>query len=154
VVSGRLTVKVGDRSLAFRLPTSSESENYLAAIRDASEEKLAHSDALCLACCVEGDWAALSEEFPLAVDKIVPALFRKANDAAKEDVRLAIRKWRAAETNLGRMAENLLAFKAYAGGAPTPAQFAGALTVAEWFNVTRGTFRLLEGLMKGLRRRG
>lgn len=151
---GRLTAKVGDLRVAFRLPTSAESEAYLAVIRDRPEDGLEHSDALCAACCVEGDWAALSAEFPLAVDKIVPALFRSANEAAKEDVRLAIRKWRASETNLGRMAENLLAFKAYNGGAPSPAQFAGALTVAEWFNATRGTFRLLEGLMKGLRRRG
>lgn len=150
---GRLTANVSGRALVFRLPTAAESEDYLALLKEAPEDGLQAAHSLCSACALEGDWAETAEEYPLAVDQIVPALFKLASDDARESVRAAVRRWRLAETNLGRMAENLLAFKAYSGGPPDEKTFAGALLVAEWFDVTRGTFRLLQGIVKGLRRK-
>jgi hypothetical protein len=150
---GRLTAKVGGRALVFRLPTALESEDYLEQLKADPEDALEAAHDLAAKCCLNGDWAATADEYPLVVDKIVPALFRRAGDDARAAVRAAVRRWRAAETNLGRIAENLLAFKAYSGGAPDEKALAGALLVAEWVDVTRGTFRLLQGIVKGLRRR-
>jgi|SRR5688572_24691982 len=151
---GRVTATVGGRALAFRLPTSAESEEYLAAAKRAPGASLVAADELLTKCAEDpAAWAAAADEYPLAVDELLPALFREATKAARGEVRAAIRRWRHADTNLGRMAENLLAFKAYAGGDPDERTFAGALLVAEWFDSTRRTSRLLEGLIKGLSRR-
>ena len=153
-MAARITAKVGGRTLVFRLPTSAETAEHLAALKSTPDDGLEVSLALCERLLESGDWAEVADQYPLAVDQIVPALFNAANDEAKRQIQAAVRRWKTAETNLGRIAENLLAFKAYNGGDANEKAFAGALHVAEWFDSTRGLFRLCHGYMKGLRRRG
>ncbi len=152
-MAARLAVKVDGRPLLFRLPSAAEVDSFVESSKDDPAGAFDQALALLTECCQEGDFDAILEENPLCVDRILPELFNRSNQAVKEQVRSAIRRWRAAETNLGRIAENILAFKAYQGGQASPQAFAGALHVAEWFDVTRGTFRLLNAFMKGLRKR-
>lgn len=102
------------------------------------------------------DFLDLADRYPLAFtsdDGALGALIRNAHAAARDRVQRGSRLWKASDRNLGRMAENLLAFKAYAGGDYTPEQFAGAMTVAEWMSSTKGIFNLFLALLKGLSKR-
>lgn len=153
-MAARLTAKVGGHTLVFRLPDSVETAAHLEALKVTPDDGLEASHALCERLLVSGEWAEVAEQYPLSVDQIVPQLFQAASDEARRQVQAAVRRWKTAETNLGRIAENLLAFKAYNGGDASEKAFAGALHVAEWFDSTRGLFRLCHGYMKGLRRRG
>lgn len=152
-MASRLTATVGGRSIVFRFPTNDEAEAYLETAKTDPGTSLLRAIDLLAACRLEGDWEAAVEDSPLCVDVILPALFKAASLEARNQVKAAVRRWRMAESNLGKIAENLLAFKAYNGGAVDEKVFAGALQVAEWFDTTRGTFRLLNAFMKGLRRK-
>lgn len=98
----------------------------------------------------------LADSCPLAFtadDGALGELIRNAHAAARDRVQRGARLWKASDRNLGRMAENLLAFKGYTGGDYTPEQFAGAMTVAEWMSSTKGIFNLFLALLKGLSKR-
>lgn len=102
------------------------------------------------------DFLELADRYPLAFtadDGVLGELIRNAQAAARDRVQRGARLWKASDRNLGRMAENLLAFKAYTGGDYTPEQFAGAMTVAEWMSSTKGIFNLFLALLKGLSKR-
>lgn len=116
--------------------------------------------AACRGCCLSpaADFDRLSNLYPLAFsgeDGVIGELLRLAQGAVTLRVKEGVGRWKRADRNPGRMAENLLAFKAY----PLPATdysadaFAGALTVAEWMQSTKGIFNLFMALMKALARR-
>jgi hypothetical protein len=102
------------------------------------------------------DFRRLVDQYPLAFtgdDGVLGELLRQAQAAARSRVKAGAGLWRASDRNLGRMAENLLAFKAYSGGDYTAEQFAGAMTVAEWMSCTKGVFNLFLSLLKALSKR-
>ena len=153
-----IAVELEGRTVLFRPLSPSEaagvSAQLLAFPEDAVELGLAACERALLS-----DRAAfleLADRYPLAFtadEGALGELIRQAQLAARASVQAGARKFKAADRNLGRMAENLLAFKAYTGGDYTPEQFAGALTVAEWASSTRGIFNLFLALMKALSRR-
>lgn len=146
--------EVDGAALRFRLPTRAEVEDYLEAARKRPGEQLELGSALCAACCIDGPIAEVTESRPLAlVESVLPLLFSTASSRATAARRAGIARWKRAETDLGRMADSLLAFKSYIGGEPSEAAFAGALHVAEWLDSTRGTFRLFSAFLKALSRR-
>lgn len=64
--------------------------------------------------------------------------------------KIATQQWRAGQRDIGRVAGSLLAFMAHDGKDHNPEAFAGALHIAEHFEATKGTYRLLEALIKAL----
>lgn len=156
----RITVAIDGAELRFRAPVLFEAEEYLETVRAAPGESLAAGLVLCQVCADDDATrfalAALSEERPLALaDLVLPRLFTVAQATATRTRKAGVARWKRSETNLASIAESLLAFKAYVGGEPTEAEYAGALQVAEWVDATRGTFRLVHGFMKAMgRRRG
>lgn len=141
-------VRIDGAEFVFRPPTVAEAESYLAR-PDAA--------ALATALLVDGDPGALArvaDARPLALShSVLPRLFAMAAAAREARGKRAVARWRSSETHLGRMAESLLAFKAYDGRSePSETAVAGALHVAEWLDCTRGVFRLLHSLIKGLSR--
>lgn len=141
-------VRIDGAEFVFRPPTLAEAEEFLAG---------AEPGAFAARLLVEGDPAALAraaDARPLALGQsVLPRLFALAATAREARGKRAVARWRSSETHLGRMAESLLAFKAYDGSEePSEATIAGALHVAEWLDSTRGVFRLLHSLIKGLSR--
>jgi RecA/RadA recombinase len=86
-------------------------------------------------------------------DGALGELLRQAGLDSRARVKAAAGLWKASDRNLGRIAENLLAFKAYTGGDFTAEQFAGAMTIAEWMSSTKGIFNLFLSLLKALSKR-
>ena len=156
-MASRVRVEIDGAALVFRLPTAAEVREYLEAARRPEAPQLELSLDLCAACCLSArdEFDRVADERPLAIaDAVLPRLFTAARDQQQRVGRAAVARWRQAETSLARIAENLLAFKAYSGGEPSEQALAGALHVAEWLDASRGTFRLIHALMKGLSRRG
>lgn len=146
--------EVDGAALRFRLPSREEIEEYLAASRSNPDVQIGLGISLARTCCLDGPVDEVAEERPLLlVETVLPALFSAQTDREVKHRRAGIARWKRAETDLGRMADSLLAFKAYVGGEPSEAALAGALHIAEWLDSTRGTFRLFAGFLKALSRR-
>lgn len=144
--------------VVFRPLSSREAHAVVAATSATPEDSLDIALATCRACCLSdlGAFDRLSQIYPLAFSGdsgVIGELIDLARGAAVLRVKDGVGFWRRAERNTGRMAENLLAFKSYQGGDYTPEQFAGALTVAEWMQVTKGIFNMFSALLKALARR-
>lgn len=148
----------GEDLLLFRpltpLEATKASTRILAAPEAALETGLEVCKAALLSC--PGTFERLVDMYPLAFtgdDGVLGELIRLAQGEARIRVKSGAGLWRASDRNLGRMAENLLAFKGYAGGDYTAEQFAGAMTIAEWMSVTKGIFNLFLSLLKALSKR-
>jgi hypothetical protein len=144
--------------LLFRPLTTTEA-------REVSSKILAHPELsgntainACMQCCLSSveDFNAFVDSYPLSMDGsdgVLARLIDVARTNAKATVKSAALLWRKGDRNYGHVAENLLAFKAYAGGDYTEQEFAGALAVAEWIGTTKNLTKLVEGLMKALARK-
>jgi len=131
-----------------------EVEEYLAAVRARPEAQLELGTDLVARCALGTAIDALIEDRPLAlVECVLPALFTARSKRSLKVRRGGISRWKRGETDLGKMADSLLAFRAFSGGEPSEAAFAGALHIAEWLDSTRGLFRLFSAFMKALARR-
>lgn len=156
---GRLVVvELDGCELVFRPLAPSEAHRIVALAESAPEVALDASIAACRGACLSGpdDFDRLANIYPLAFsgeDGVIGELIRLAQGAATLRVKEGVGRWRRADRNPGRMAENLLAFKAYQGGDYGAAEFAGALTVAEWMQATKGIFNMFMALLKALSRR-
>lgn len=156
---GPLTIVAdGASEAAFRAMTSAEAQTLEARLRATPELAYAHAIEACRACLVSAtaDFELLLESSPLAFDLgedgLCGRLARAAADAASDEVNAAVSRWRAADRQLGRTAQHLLAFKAYAGGPPSADAMAGALAMAEGIDTLKGLFKLHHAFMKAMAR--
>ena len=153
-----IVVDLDGQELVFRPLKPTEAHKVVTRTESAPEDALDLALATCRGCCLS-DLAVfdrLADIYPLAFsgeDGVIGELVQLAQGAAKLRVKEGVSKWKGADRNPGRMAENLLAFKAYTGGDYSAEEFAGALTVAEHMQVTKGTFNLFLSLMKALSKR-
>lgn len=153
-----VVVDLDGQELVFRPLKPTEAHKVVTRSEAAPEEALDLALATCRACCLSdlGVFDRLADIYPLAFsgeEGVIGELVILAQGAAKLRVKEGVSKWKGADRNPGRMAENLLAFKAYTGGDYSADEFAGALTVAEHMQVTKGTFNLFLSLMKALAKR-
>lgn len=154
----RVRATIDGETLVFRLPSRAEAEDYFDAAERGGSSRLDLGLDLCGACVVSGDFATVAEARPLAiVQQVLPAMLDALRARMGAERRTAIARWRRSETDLARMADNIVALIDWARaphGTPAPeAAYAGALSVAEAVDAVRGTFRLVHGLIKGLGRR-
>jgi hypothetical protein len=153
-----VVVDLDGEELVFRPLKPSEAHRVIVQTEAAPENGLDVALATCRDCCLS-DLAVfdrLTDTYPLAFSGdagVIGELIHLAQGAATLRVKDGVGFWRRADRNTGRMAENLLAFKSYQGGDYTAEQFAGALTVAEWMQVTKGIFNMFAALLKALARR-
>jgi hypothetical protein len=156
---GRLVVvDLEGHELVFRPLKPGEAHKVVSQTEAAPEDSLGIALETCRACCLSDltVFDRLSDIYPLAFSGdagVIGELINLARGDAVLRVKDGVGFWRRADRNTGRMAENLLAFKAYQGGDYTAEQFAGALTVAEWMQVTKGIFNMFAALLKALARR-
>lgn len=153
-----VVVELGGRELVFRPLAPSEAHRVAARVAGDPAEALDVCLAACRAACLSPleDFDRLADIYPLAFSGdagVIGELIRLAQGAATLRVKEGAGRWKRADRNPGRMAENLLAFKAYQGGDYDAAAFAGALTVAEWMQSTKGIFNMFMALLKALSRR-
>jgi hypothetical protein len=154
---GRLVeVAVGEYSLVFRPLTPREAATLTAALERVPELTVQLCADAARACCLspDEDFEAALDEFPVALtDALAGELLKQAHEVERAIVRAAVARWKRSERDLGAVARNLLAFKAYAGGDADEATFAGALAVAEWFDSAKALAKMFSGLMKALAKR-
>jgi hypothetical protein len=151
-------VELAGCELVFRPLTPSEAHRTVAQVSAHSADALDLCLETCRAACLSPpeDFERLSNLYPLAFshdDGVIGELIRLASGAALLRVKEGSSRWKKAERNPGRMAEHLLAFKAYQGGEYDAATFAGALTIADWMQSTKGIFNMFSALLKALARR-
>lgn len=135
------------RVAAFRGMTVDEAREVSDQLKAAPDLAYPLAIKACLQCLIGGEtaFAEILEAAPLAVDfdeGLAGRLLEAASDVAKASVAEALRKFRHSDRNLGQMADNLLAFKAYAGGAPSSGAQAGALHIAEAIDALKATLKL------------
>jgi hypothetical protein len=153
-----VAVEIDGHELLFRPLTPSEATKVSARMLAAPGEAIDAGLETVRAALI-GDpslFLQLVDRYPLAFtsdDGVLGELIRLAAVESRARVRSGAGMWRASDRNLGRMAENLLAFKGYTGGDYTAAEFAGAMTVAEWMSATKGIFSLFLSLLKALSKR-
>lgn len=150
-----LTLEVGGWRAAFRLMTVEEARELGRLIDAAPDLAFDLGIGACATCLIDGaaDFQSIAEHFPLALDVdggLLGQMLERASKEAHDSVRAAIKKWRAADRNLAEVAEHLLAFKAYAGGQPSPAARAGALAAAEGLDALKALFKLHLSFMKSM----
>lgn len=162
----RLAVQVGGYDLQFRPLTSTESESVIDDCRADPDNAIGLAIDACRSACVgrlaeSGDEAedylakfdAMSEYYPLACSEtILQAIINQSAKEAQERISDGVRQWKAADRNPGRMAEHLLALKAYEGGDYTAGQFAGALAVAELISTTKGIATMIKAYLNAMKR--
>jgi hypothetical protein len=151
-------VELDGCELAFRPLAVSEAHLVAGAMTARPDDALDVCLDACKAACLSPaeDFDRLANLYPLAFsgeDGVIGELIRLAQGAATLRVKEGVGRWKRADRNPGRMAENLLAFKAYQGGDYSADAFAGALTVSEWMQSTKGIFNLFLSLMKALARK-
>lgn len=151
----RLAVQVGGYELQFRPLTSTESESVIDDCRADPDNAIGLAiDACrsaCMSCPVQFD--AMSEDYPLSCSEtILQAIINQSAKEAQERISDGVRQWKAADRNPGRMAEHLLALKAYEGGDYTAGQFAGALAVAELISTTKGIATMIKAYLNAMKR--
>jgi hypothetical protein len=153
-----LTVAIDGQVAAFRPMTVDEARDLSARLALVPDLSFELAVGACRACLVsEPDaFEALLDLAPLAFDfddGLCGRMLKLASEEAHATAKSAVKAWRGGERNLAQVATNLLAFKAYAGGAPSAAAFAGALSVAEGLDTMKGLFRLHLAFMKSLGKR-
>lgn len=153
-----MTVQVDGLLAAFRPMTVDEARDLSARLALVPDLSFDLAVDACRACLVSdaNDFDALLELAPLAFDfddGLCGRMLKRASEEAHATAKSAVRNWRNAERNLAQVADNLLAFKAYVGGAPSPKALAGALSVAEGLDTMKGLFKLHLAFMKSLGRR-
>ena len=153
-----VVVELDGRELVFRPLAPAEAHRVAALATARPEDALELCLTTCRGACLSDPalFDRLADIYPLAFsgdEGVIGELIRLAQGAATLRVKEGVRSWKGADRNPGRMAENLLAFKAYNGGDYTAAAFAGALTVAEWMQVTKGVFNMFAALLKALSRK-
>jgi hypothetical protein len=153
-----LVLETGGRTAVFRRMSIEEARELAATVMQVPELafELGHSAARACLLSDAADFEVIAAETPLAfdydgglLDKLLAIASAESAAAAKD----AVRRWKSAERDLGKAAENLLAWKAYAGGTPSPAAFAGALHVAEGIDSVKSLLRLHIGFMKAMSKR-
>jgi hypothetical protein len=153
-----VVVELDGREVLFRPFTPAEAARVSVRLLAHPEEAVDLGLAACEAALLSPreTFLELAERWPLAFtadDGVLGELIRQAQSSARDRVQRAARLWKTSDRNLGRIAENLLAFKAYTGGDYTAEQFAGAMTIAEWMSSTKGIFNLFLSLLKALSKR-
>lgn len=153
-----VVVDLDGEELVFRPLKPQEAHSIVARTEAAPEDALDAALVTCRACCLSDleVFDRLADIYPLAFsgeDGVIGELILVAMAGARIRIKEGVSKWKGADRNPGRMAENLLAFKAYSGGDYSAQELAGALTVAEWMQVTKGTFTLFLSLMRALSKR-
>ena len=153
-----VVVELDGEELTFRPLAPSEAHRVAALATADPENALDVCLATCRGACLSSleDFDRLANIYPLAFsgdEGVIGELVRLAQGTATLRIKDGVGKWKRADRNPGRMAENLLAFKAYTGGDYTAEQFAGALTVAEWMQSTKGIFNMFAALLKALSKR-
>ena len=153
-----VVVDLDGAELVFRPLKPSEAHRVAALATSDPENALDVCLATCRGACVsdQAEFDRLANIYPLAFsgdDGVIGELIRLAQGDATIRVKEGVGKWKRADRNPGRMAENLLAFKAYQGGDYSAEEFAGALTVAEWMQSTKGIFNMFAALLKALSKR-
>lgn len=152
-----VVVELDGHELLFRPLTPAEAARAADSVTKAPEIAVETALATCEAACLTPEpFVQLADNYPLAFsgeDGVFGELLRLAQGDAVVRVKTGARLWKAADRNPGKMAENLLAFKAYQGGDWGEKEFAGALTIAEWMSSTKGLFQLFLALMKSLSRK-
>lgn len=161
-------VELGGVELAFRQMPADEAEAVATRFDLAPQLSLNIAHDACRACCVAGwkpgcdpekppTWQELFDEvadlYPLAFSAesgICETLLKMASDAIAAEIKAAIRSWRNADRNLGKMASSLLAFQAYKGGQPSAEELAGALHLAELIDHVKGTYKLHLSFMRAM----
>jgi hypothetical protein len=153
-----VVVELDGEELIFRPLAPSEAHRVVALSTAQPEDALDVCLATCRGACLSDPevFERLANIYPLAFsgdDGVIGELVKLAQGAAVLRVKDGVGKWKRADRNPGRMAENLLAFKAYTGGDYSAEAFAGALTVAEWMQSTKGIFNMFAALLKALSKR-
>jgi hypothetical protein len=154
---GLVTMEVDGASLAFRPLSATEAERLAAEVAASEDGGLEACIAACREVCTDpAAFDLVVDRYPLAFfgdDGVAGALVEQRSARASRDLKDAISRWKRADRLPVRMAMNLLAFKAYTGGDPSPEALAGALTVSEWMQATKGIFTMFMSLLKALSRR-
>jgi hypothetical protein len=151
-------LELDEHKLAFRQLTPDEAEALYDKLERAPELALQIALDACALCCVAGaeHLEEVTDSYPLAFSSesgVCEMLLKLANDALAASIKKAIRNWRAADRQLGQVAQNLLAFKAYTGGVASPEALAGALHWAEHLDTTKGLYKLHLSFMRALAKR-
>lgn len=154
-----LIVEQDGRAIAFR-PFSVDQAKALVAAAERTPDLAFQLGLAALRGNLEDgaeDFEALLEATPLVFDYAPTGVLGRMLELASEDARKAgkdsIRTWRESKQDLAKMANNLLAFKAYSGGTPSPAAFAGAIHVAEAVDGIKALFKLHSAFMNALGKR-
>jgi hypothetical protein len=153
-----IRVTLGDRELGFRPLRPDEAERLVARFERCPARAIDIAFEACRDCCVAGAESLdeLADQYPLAFSAetgICERLLQLASDHVASEIKQAIRSWRGAERQLGKMAQSLLAFKAYQGGPPSAEVLAGALHLAELIDTVKGTYKLHVSFMRALGKR-
>lgn len=150
-----LTVSIDGQVAAFRPMSVDEARELSARLALVPDLHFELAIQACRACLVSdpADFEALLDAAPLAFDfddGLCGRMLKLASDEAHATAKAAVRSWRSAERNLSQVATNLLAFKAYQGGAPSANAYAGALSVAEGLDTIKGLFKLHLAFFKAI----
>lgn len=152
----RLSVQIGGHSLVFRPFSVAESEALVDDVEACKGPTLLIELAACRLACESGaiKFDAMVDEFPLACSgTILPKLLKTTAEEANARIKTGVRRYKAADRSPGRMAEHLLAFKAYQGGDIGAKEFAGALAVAELINTAGGILITMQNYLKAMSKR-
>ncbi len=161
VAHGRLIqVDLRGRVLFFRPMGLDEAQATATRLDRAPSAALTTALAAVRKCCVSDlqEFDEAAENFPLAFSAesgVCATLLAMASDELSANVKEAIARWRTSERQLGVIAEDLLAFKAYTGGVADAKTLAGALHVADLIDTTKGLYKLHLAFMNAMgKRRG
>lgn len=151
-------VTLGEAELVFRPMSIDEAAACARRIDATPDLALTIAHEACLACLLSDVKAfhKATDEYPLAFSPdtgVCERLLELASAEMAASSKAAIRRWRNAGNQLGSVAESLLAFKAYTGGAPDAKALAGALHIAEHIDTMKGLYKLHLSFMRSLSKR-
>jgi hypothetical protein len=153
-----IRVDLYGREYVFRPMSVTEAQGVADRLDNCPSAALSTAISAVRACCL-GEVALFdeaAENFPLAFSAeggVCSTLLAMASDELAAQVKAAISRWRHSERQLGVVAEDLLAFKAYTGGTAGTQELAGALHWAEHLDYTKATYKLILGYMKAMAKR-
>jgi hypothetical protein len=156
---GRLvTAEVRGRAYVFRPMTVAEALDVAQRLERAPAVALPTAIDAARACCLNdpAEFDEAADNFPLAFSAesgVCEQLLKLASEDAAAAVKGALSRWRNAERQLGVVAEDLLAFKAYTGGVAGEKEIAGALHIAEHLDTMKGLYKLHLSFMRALAKR-
>lgn len=156
---GRLIqVDLRGREYIFRPMSADEAQAVATRLDRVPEVALSTAIAAVRACCLSplDEFDEAADNFPLAFSAergVCSQLLQMASEEIALHVKQAISRWRASDRQLSTIADDLLAFQTYKGGAAGPKQLAGALHWAELIDTTKGLYKLHLSFMRALAKR-